>query len=306
MKVLMISGDRHTLEIDSEAYKRLELQRGQVDKLDVFVWPQVHSLFEIFNTARRVRYDVITAQDPFWRGLLALFIAKLAGGRLNIQVHADLVVQSLGYRLIAYLVLRHSDSVRVVSEKIKEQVLNMGVSAPIFILPVFVNLERFRLAKRNPTGQPSMILWVGRFEPEKDPLLAVDVLRKVRHSGVDAKLVMLGKGSMEYLVKERAGELPVELPGWIDPLPYLERADVVLSTSKYESWGASIVEALAAGVPVVARDVGVAREAGATIREREALHEAVAEILRSPMQGVLKLRLLNAQEWAIAWRETIR
>lgn len=63
------------------------------------------------------------------------------------------------------------------------------------------------------------------------------------------------------------------------PAVFLETADVVLCTSLYESWGASIVEALAAGVPVVAPDVGVAKEAGATVVPRAQLAEAVVRVL---------------------------
>ncbi|MDP2652147.1 MAG: hypothetical protein Q8O94_03355, partial [bacterium] len=68
MKVLMISGDKNLLVKGSEASARLELQKSQAEQLDVFVWPQVHSRIEIWRAAKKNRYDVVTAQDPFWRG----------------------------------------------------------------------------------------------------------------------------------------------------------------------------------------------------------------------------------------------
>lgn len=82
-------------------------------------------------------------------------------------------------------------------------------------------------------------------------------------------------------------------------------ADVVVCTSKHESWGASIVEALAAGVPVVAPDVGVAREAGAILADRTELSQKVIEVLQKPVHGKLTLELRGPEAWAHAWKESL-
>src|SRR4051812_28906343 len=95
MKVLMISGDKRVLDAGTDAHRRLELQRGTVEQLDAYVWPQVHSAWEILRAARSTRPDVVTAQDPFWRGLLGWLVARACGAKLNVQVHADLSGQSL-------------------------------------------------------------------------------------------------------------------------------------------------------------------------------------------------------------------
>jgi glycosyltransferase involved in cell wall biosynthesis len=87
--------------------------------------------------------------------------------------------------------------------------------------------------------------------------------------------------------------------------PYLESADVVLSTSPAESFGASIIEALAAGVPVVSYDVGVAREAGAIIAEKNTIVQKVIEVLTHPRKGELQMTLLTKEAWAKAWSETL-
>jgi glycosyltransferase involved in cell wall biosynthesis len=303
MKVLMISGDKNLLDPLSSAGKRLALQRAQVDKLDVFVWPQVHSLRSIIKAAYRERYDSVTAQDPFWRGHLAWHVARMTHARLNMQVHTDLQAESWIRRTWAYMQLRHADSVRVVSQGLKRDI-EQRVHVPGFVLPVYIDVTRFKNIQRQPHEQKT-ILWIGRFEPEKDPQRAVKVLRDVRGKGIDAKLVMLGAGSLENKLHQEAAGLPVEFPGWGDTLQYLATADVVLCTSLRESWGASIVEALASGVPVVAPDVGVAREAGATIVEREQAAERVVETLKEGMQGTLLLELPNAEEWAKRWRETL-
>lgn len=303
MKVLMISGDKNVLVEGSEAYARLELQRSAVDCLDVFVWPQVHSWHEITRAAHANKYDMITAQDPFWRGFLAWKIARRIGAKLNLQIHTDLSAQSFARRRLAYFLLRRAGSVRVVSEKIKQQVKHLCVHARVNVLPIFVDIEKFQTAQRKSNSQKT-ILWIGRFEPEKDPKKAVEVLREVRKD-VDAKLIMLGTGSLEQELHTHTQGLPIEFPGWHDPLPYMEVADVVLSTSKHESYGASIIEALSAGVPVVSPDVGIAKEAGAVVVERTELPSAVCDVLHSEKRGELLLSVLGQNEWARRWRETL-
>ena len=285
----MITGDKNF-----SASPRFALQSSQVEKLDVVymgpgnVWPTVPA----------GHFDVVTAQDPFWRGLFAWRVARRIGAKLNVQVHTSVL------NVLGKFILRKADSVRVVSEKIKKQVESFGVKAPVRVLPVYIDVSKFQHVVYQPHSQKT-ILWVGRFEDEKDPLLALSVLEAVRQEGIDARLVMLGAGSLEQSLRSRVHGLPVEFPGWQDPVRYLAAADVVLSTSKHESYGASIIEALVAGVPVVSPDVGVAREAGVVVVARPDLARAVAQVLRSGGKGELKMQLLDAQEWAKQWRSSL-
>ena len=194
----------------------------------------------------------------------------------------------------------------MVSERVASEVRKIGTRASVRVLPVFISPAR--LASLPHISHPRFvktILWVGRFEREKDPLTALAALRDVRTAGIDVGLIMLGSGSLETQLKRASEGLPVEFPGWQAPAPYLAMADVVLSTSPYESYGASIVEALGAGVPVVSRDVGIAKEAGAKVSEKEALASAVIAVLKSNERGVLKLPVLSAEEWAKRWKESL-
>lgn len=290
MRVLTITGDRRF----GPGHPRYELQKSAVERMDVLYWGRG----SVWPKIPAGTFDVVTSQDPFWRGLFAWYAARRLGARHNVQVHADLSAQSFVKRALARAVLRHADSIRVVSEKIKKQVLHIGAHAPVTVLPVFLDLSKFRGLPQKPEN---LVLWVGRFEREKNPLLALEIIANVP----DAKLVMLGKGSLEAVLKEKAKNLPVEFPGWQDPLPYLTRTGAMLSTSRFESWGATIVEALAAGVPVVAPDVGVAREAGAIVVPREKLAEKVAEVLRTKPRGELRLELLSKEEWVKRWRASL-
>src|SRR3989344_8249689 len=261
MKILMITGDKNF----KPGNPRYDLQRSQVEELAVVYWGRG----SLWPKIPKGQFDVVTAQDPFWRGHLAWHISKKIGARLNLQIHTDLSALPWLKRRWAMFNLRKADSIRVVSEKIKKQVEQMGIRAPIFVLPIYIDIERFLSIQHNPQKHRKTILWLGRFEAEKNPLYAMSVLKKVQETGINAGLVLLGAGSLEKSLRAEAARLSltdqVEFPGWHDPVEYLAVADVVLCTSLHESYGASIIEALAAGGPGVAPDVGVALEAGAIV-----------------------------------------
>ena len=104
-----------------------------------------------------------------------------------------------------------------------------------------------------PTCPPGRnILWIGRMEPQKDPALALEIMRDF-----DGHLTMLGDGALMADVREKATALKdkVTLAGYVPQIePYLANADVLLITSRYEGGPAVAVEALARGVPVVSTD----------------------------------------------------
>lgn len=89
-------------------------------------------------------------------------------------------------------------------------------------------------------------------EPQKDPALALEVMRVF-----DGHLTMLGDGALMAEVRDKAAALKdkVTLAGFVPRIePYLADADALLITSHYEGGPAVAVEALAQGVPVVSTD----------------------------------------------------
>lgn len=133
------------------------------------------------------------------------------------------------------------------------------------------------------------ILWIGRMEPQKDPALALDVMR-----GFDGHLTMLGEGALMADMRDNAAGLKdkVTLAGHVPQIePFLANADALLITSRYEGGPAVAVEALAQGVPVVSTDCSfllhdliTAPEAGRIVSSRDpaALAAALDAVCRAP------------------------
>ncbi|MDE2302781.1 MAG: glycosyltransferase [Sphingomonadales bacterium] len=106
------------------------------------------------------------------------------------------------------------------------------------------------------------IVWAGRFEPQKDVMLALRTMRALATNppgGLPPRLSLLGSGSQRRAVERAIRRLGltdiVDTPGHVPQIdPWLERADVLLVTSHFEGGPAVAVEALAHGVPVVSTD----------------------------------------------------
>lgn len=304
MRVLMITGDKNLFVQGTPPFERLEIQKKYSDITAVF-WGK-GALRAPFQTTGD--FDVVTTQDPYWRGLVGLYISITKKAKFNVQLHGDLNSQSFVRRIIAKQVLKRADSIRVVSSKLKTQVEELKVSAQIKVLPIYLDIERFKSVVRD-TGSRTKknIFWIGRIEEEKNPMFALDILKEVLESGVDAELIMIGAGGQEDKLKKKAkeGNLPVIFKGWCNPVSLLASAEVVINTSLYEGYGATIVEALAAGVPVVSYDVGIAREAGAIITTKDEFATAVTEVLISNKRAELKIPILSKEEWGAQWSKTL-
>ncbi|WP_293906847.1 glycosyltransferase [Phenylobacterium sp.] len=106
-----------------------------------------------------------------------------------------------------------------------------------------------------PGGQT--ILAAGRLAPQKDFDLALRAFALLPQR--TARLVILGEGPLRAELARTARRLGVadrvEMPGFVpDIRPWLDRARVFLLSSRWEGYGAVVIEALAAGRPVVSTD----------------------------------------------------
>ena len=118
--------------------------------------------------------------------------------------------------------------------------------------PAYVRARSSRQRRERRTN----ILWIGRLEPQKDPLLALKTLLAM---GAGARLTMLGEGSLRTEVQQQVAALKLEnqvqLLGHVPDIEsHLAAADALLITSRYEGGPAVAVEALAMDVPVVSTD----------------------------------------------------
>jgi glycosyltransferase involved in cell wall biosynthesis len=179
------------------------------------------------------------------------------------------------------------------------------------VLPMIVSLVRAADVAAAPApadwNGTIDLLTVGRLEPEKNPLLLVDVLALLEAEEPGRfRLTWAGDGRLSEAVAARAAQLRVahlvDLRGFVpfgDELYRLYRsAHAFVHVSLTEGVPQVLIEALAAGLPVVATDVGGVRyvldggSAGLLVppADPRALVGAITEISRD---ATLRARLAN-------------
>lgn len=105
------------------------------------------------------------------------------------------------------------------------------------------------------------VLYLGRLEPEKNPLRFIEIIKEVQQTKNNIKALIIGNGSLEKDVQEKIKqhklEKNIKMLGFVNnPFPYLNGAKVLVLTSHYEGIPISALEALALNKPVVSTDVG--------------------------------------------------
>jgi phosphatidylinositol alpha-mannosyltransferase len=171
-----------------------------------------------------------------------------------------------------------------------------------------VPIARWKDGKRN-------LLFVGRHEPRKGLLELLKAYRILRKTGCDCRLLVVGQGPLSrearrYVATRRLGG--VEFLGRVsedEKAQLFRTADVYVSPATGgESFGIVLLEAMAAGTPIVASDIHGYK--GVVRRDREALlveprqpkqiAAAVARILRDDelRAEMSRAELARAQEFS--------
>jgi len=158
-----------------------------------------------------------------------------------------------------------------------------------------VPVERFQAAEAankakvlpRSNGKP-VIIFVARFDPAKDHPTLLRALRSVP----DVDLVLVGDGdsrpAMEHLASDLGISERVHFLGRRHDIPQLLKlADIYVHASNYEGFGIAAVEAMSAGLPVVASNIPglreVVKDAGLLVppRDDQALARTLCEVLKS-------------------------
>ena len=172
------------------------------------------------------------------------------------------------------------------------------------VVPLGVELGEFGPERRDPRlraklglapDQP-LLVYVGRLDGEKKPDLVVDAFRRLPAS-LGARLALIGEGPLKAEVAA-LGDERIVLPGYVKTRAELGRwlasADIYVSGMADETFGVSIVEAQASGLPVV----GVA--AGAMIDRVDDRVGRLGPVGDAAAMAANILEMWNADRRAIA------
>ncbi len=186
------------------------------------------------------------AASPWLRGYQRPFMASL-------------------FEALSQLAYAHADVIVSLFESAREQQLDLGAeSATTAIVPNGVDSARFAsLPVRARDGMVRIGL-IGRVVPIKDVIAFIESAKVIAETLPNAEFEVVGPvdDDLEYAARARALVLELRLEdrfvfsGMQAPEHYLSRLDIVVATSLKESQPLSILEAMAAALPVVATRTG--------------------------------------------------
>ena len=300
MKVISISTDRNIFNASSPVSQRMKdygsvfgelhiiifsLKKHGYKKMQVAsnVWAYpTNSRWKIFYPLRALfvairicgrtpaKDIVVSTQDPFDTGVVGVLIKFIKKARLNVQVHTDMYSQFFAKEsflnkirvFVASGVFKRADSVRVVSKKIRESLVDRAVAKEkISILPIYVDKENYD-GFQDVARKDRVLLAVSRLTPEKNLFFLIDVIDDVVKEKPDTQLLIVGDGPLKEdllsYVREKKLDQHIKFVGWKQNVgKYYRQAGLFVHTSKYEGYGMVFVEAALQHVPIVSSDVGI-------------------------------------------------
>ncbi len=309
----LIAGSVSDSEGDMEYYAR---ERGvevtHIPGLSREISPleDLRTLATLTRLFRRERPDIVHTHTAK-AGTLGRLAALLAGVPVRIHTYHGHVLggdyfgprKTRLFLEIERQLARFTSRLVVLTERqAGEMADGLGVAprAKFAVVPLGLELERFTEVDREEEGRRQrqalgidgdelVVGIVGRLVPVKNHELFLEAMASLAESsGRPVRGLVIGAGDRDAELKARALSLGLAQRmvwlGWRRDLPELYTAmDVVALTSHDEGTPVALLEALASGTPVVARDVG-----------------GVAEVLEHAGAGALVARVAGPSTWARA------
>ena len=182
-----------------------------------------------------------------------------------------------------------------------------GYARSVHIVPTGIDVEKFYPEKNNQTkalelrrklgikDDEFVILFVGRMGNEKSVDFLIENHKAILKENKKARLLLIGDGpdidNLKSITKKNKLEDSVIFAGrvpWENISLYYQIPDVFTTASKTETQGLTVLEAMAAGLPVVALDDDAFREVvsddynGFLFKDKKGYVDAMVKIMKDP------------------------
>ncbi|MGM0906256.1 MAG: glycosyltransferase [Pseudomonadota bacterium] len=225
--------------------------------------------------------DIIHVHHPFWIGSLGVFMARRLKvpvvytyhTRLEHYAHFVFLPGSLFRNIIAHVLVRRfankCDGVIVPTQSTEEYLRMIGVKRPTFVQPTGIEFERFQqvdpeqveaLRKQQNIRDETVFVSVSRLSNEKNIDFMIDAMAQLKEqTDKPFRLLIVGDGHQRHRLQGRIDDMNLQqqitLVGAVPPeqmAAWYQLGEAFLFASQSETQGMVILEAMAAGLPVVA------------------------------------------------------
>lgn len=265
-------------------------------------------------------FHLVHAHSTYPAGFVAVLLQKLFGVPSLVALNAaegslvpDIRFGDLLYPRRARMnrwVIERARLVTTMTEYHRQEIVkNLGVTREIAVLPRGVDLDRFYFKRTNELNSPLVILSVGYLNDIKDPDTLLRAFYFIQME-IESTLIVVGRdytnGAARKLVDQLGISEKVRFEGYVDHdriNEYYRKADVLLHTSRYESAGMVVAEAMASGVLVVGTSVGLLSDLSneccmTAPRNPQAIAKSVVNLVRD------RQKMLSMRERAYQWSLT--
>lgn len=164
------------------------------------------------------------------------------------------IIQGIAYKYFGFKPIAISDII----DRTINDVYNISDSTIIYN---GINFKEYNLPNKKRKDGKFYILHIGRFEPQKNHLAILDTMRLLFQNHKNAILLLVGDGTLKKECERRTLELGlsknVEFYGIRSDIPeIMSTSDLFILPSLWEGNPIVLLEAMAAGLPIVASNVG--------------------------------------------------
>lgn len=234
---------------------------------------------------------------------------RLAGG---LQRHA--------YKYAGKLYSRF-DGVYALNASMAQKLKNLG-AGNVDVLPLGADLTTFHPNKYYKQWRASIgaspespaLIYVGRIDKEKQADVVLDAFLQLPKT-MNASLVMLGDGGLKESLERKSDGLRVHFPGFVTDrnqlATMLASSDIYVSAMAHETFGISIIEAQACGLPIVGVNAGAMPDRVppplgllGPVGDAEAMAANITAIWNSENIGNIKQAARQHVETNFSWPKT--
>lgn len=240
----------------------------------------VPAVSKLEDKIRALNLDLIHSHQPYSLGWEATRLGRKLELPVVLTYHIKYedyshyvfgIPKKLSQKIIRYVVNRNCrkcDAIFAPSSAIRKLLFDQGIKKSVYVVPSGINIDQFGKdahrreeirGKYDVKENEVLLITASRVVPEKNIDFLVRSFAIIRKTRKDAKLMIVGDGSfreeLESLVKELQLEDSVIFTGLLDKegmIAHYQASDIFVFASLTETQGLVAVEAMAAGLPVVA------------------------------------------------------
>lgn len=223
---------------------------------------------------RKNKYDAVWSMMASYAGFAGFLFKnkyKKIPFILSIQEGDNFEKRQGIFKSLFKKIFAKADRIQVISNFLSDWSKSMGAKCPITVIPNAVDFASFS----NKKSASELDTLKNRLNKKKDDIFLITTSRLVAKNAIgdiivsltylseNTKLIILGNGYQEKELKEKVAKLKLEnrvaFFGYIShkEMPqYLHISDIFIRPSITEGFGNSYIEAMAAGIPVIATPVG--------------------------------------------------